>query len=121
MKRFWANMQWLALAGLMVLAFVALPLAPGAAHTTAQIGIEVPSFAPPLSPSQAPLPCDGHHCAHGLFCCMSSCLALASVVVPADTLLPAPLFDVANILFPDPAQPNGFGVRPALPPPRAIV
>jgi hypothetical protein len=119
-------MRWLALAGLMALAFVALPLAPGAAHTAANAAIpcihhdEASSIAPSLSPAKAPLPCDGHHCAHGSFCCMSICLAFASVVVPADTLLPAPLLDLAAFLVALPPRPNGFGVRPALPPPRAI-
>jgi hypothetical protein len=127
MLGWWARMRWPMVAGLLALAFVALSVTPSQAHSVGQSGIpclhqnEVSHVTPWLSSGTTQLPCDGCHCSHGPICCMSSCLAFASIVLPTNALVPAPLFYPADFPVPPPPQPNGFGVRPALPPPRIIV
>lgn len=122
----WRQIRWLALATLLALVFVALPLAPSEAHTLAG-GIpslhhynETAKTAPLVSPLPLQLPCDGHHCAHGPFCCMSGCLGSGLAVAPEVPLF-APSREFARFLLPPPERGHGFGVRPALPPPRAFV
>ena len=119
--------RWPALVGLMALALIVLPFSPSEARSVFSacgircvIADEMP-LAPSLSSGVTQLPCEGHHCAHGPFFCMSGCLACAGLAVPAESLTLAPFLDVAVYPMVPPTRPNGFGVRPALPPPRAIV
>jgi hypothetical protein len=120
------QIRWLALAALLAVAFVALPLAPSEAHTLAG-GMpclhqnEAAKTAPVLSPLPMHPPCDQHHCVHGPFCCMSSCLGFSGLAVMHETPLLAPPLDLTLFPLPPPTRPSGFGVRPALPPPRAFV
>ena len=122
--------RWQVFAGLLALALIVLlvlPLSPGEAHAVFRDGSmpcvhtdEVPG-APVLSFGVTQLPCNGHHCAHGPFCCMSTCPVFAGLALPAETSGVAPLPDFAAYPIVPLRSPNGFGVRPALPPPRAIM
>jgi hypothetical protein len=118
-------MRWAAFAALLALAFIAVPLASSEAHNLAagipclHLDDEAAKTGPLLSPLTRP-PCDQHHCAHGAFCCMSSCLG-GGLAVATELPSLAPPFGLALFLLPPPLHPNGFGVRPALPPPRALV
>ena len=118
--------RWPVFVGLLALALIVLPFSPSEARSVfSACGIlcvhadEMPR-APSLSSGVTQLPCEGHHCAHGPFCCMSGCLAFAGLAVPAEALTLAPFLDFAVYPMVPPTRPNGFGVRPALPPPRAI-
>jgi hypothetical protein len=122
----WRQRRWLAFAGLMALALIVLPLSPGEAHAVLSAGsipcVHADEMLPPTFSSRGvQRPCDGHHCAHGPLCCMSSCLAFSALALPAETLLLTPFQDLAVYPRAPPTRPNGFGVRPSLPPPRAIV
>jgi hypothetical protein len=109
----------------LAIAFVALPLAPSEAHTLAG-GMpclhqnEAAKTAPVLQPLPTQPPCGQHHCAHGPFCCVSSCLGFSGLAVAPETPLLAPSLDLALFPLPPLTRPSGFGVRPALPPPRAF-
>jgi hypothetical protein len=112
--------------GLLALAFAMLPLAPGQAHALAGSGI--PCLHQAEAPAQSlvsfgdkQLPCDGHHCAHGPFCCLSSCLAFTGLAVVSEVSVAVPLLDLAVYSSHCPLWPDGRGLRPALPPPRANV
>jgi hypothetical protein len=118
------QMRWMAFAALLALGFIAVPLASSEAHNLAagipclHLDDEVAKTAPLLSPLTRQ-PCDQYHCAHGAFCCMSSCLG--GLAVAPETPFLAPSFGLARFPFSPTLHPNGFGLRPALPPPRALV
>ena len=118
---------WQVIVGLLALALIVLPLSAGQAHAVFRDGstpclhTDEVAGAPLLSSGVTRLPCNGHHCTHGPFCCMSSCLAFAGLALPAETPATAPFPDFAVYPITPPTSPNGFGERPALPPPRAIV
>jgi hypothetical protein len=110
--------------GLLALAFVMLPLAPSQAHALAGSGIPCLHQDDALAASLVSfkqLPCDGHHCAHGPVCCLSSCLAFTGLAVVSEVSVAAPLLDLPDYSSHFPLWPDGMGLRPALPPPRANV
>jgi hypothetical protein len=125
MHGWWGHIRWLTLAGFLALASLALTFAPSEVHAVTGAGIPClhdDGTVPLLSSGAMQRPCDGHHCTHGPFCCcMSGCLTFAPAALPSDALLPAPFLYAAAFPVPAQTRPNGFGVRPALPPPRMIV
>ena len=112
----WKQRWWPAFVGLLALALIVLPLSTSAARSVFSAGgiacvhaDEMPG-APSLSSGVTQPPCDEHHCAHGPFCCMSSCLAFAGLALPAETLALAPFLDFAVYQMAPSTRPNGFGV-----------
>ncbi len=121
----WGQRRWLAFAGLLTLAVILLPLSLSEARTVF-IAASIPCLhadeVPAGSSSGATQsPCDRYHCVHGTLCCMISCITSTAATSPVETVLKAPSVRPPTYLMPPPTSPNGFGIRPALPPPRAIV
>ena len=118
MLGWWGQKRWLTCVGLLALALLVLSFSPIAARA-AFGGGGIPCVhvdearSPAFSSGVMPLPCDGHHCVHGPFCCMSSCLAFADLALPAETPLLASFLDFAVYPLAPPTRPNGLGVRPA--------
>jgi hypothetical protein len=130
MRGFWRHIGWQMMAGLLVLTFVILPVSLSSPHgvtrgqipclhfgETVKAGMPVPA----ISAGEREQPCDGHDCPHGSFCCTSSCLAFTGLVVNAMPSLAAPVPGAAAYAPHLASWLHGFGLRPALPPPRAFV
>ena len=118
------------MAGLLALAFVILPVSSSSAHgvsgshvtclhfgETAKAGMPVPA----ISAGERQQPCGGLDCPHGSFCCTSICLAFTDLTVSDGPSLAAPMPDTAAYAPHLPSWLHEFGLRPALPPPRAFV
>jgi hypothetical protein len=115
-----------ALATIVLLTVLLLSGAPADAHSLAQTSILAPGHATelvtvPFSQAHDGSPCcpddtHGPHCCPAGVCSLVGCLAI--IVVPA--VFPIVPEKLAYVLF-EGSRPDGAGITPDLPPPRAIV